>query len=83
MACGEVRYHDETDGWSWFARPTPGIGLSAPALNRYHYSMWDNARRIDRPSGAWELLGDDVPCATVDGVRFGWCAAPDRCLEIW
>jgi hypothetical protein len=37
-------------------------------------STWTNARRIDRPSGTWELLGDDVPCATVDGVRFYWCA---------
>ncbi len=35
---------------------------------------WDNARRISRPSGEWELLGEDRPCAVVDGVSWYWCA---------
>lgn len=40
--------------------------------------MWENARTIDRPSGMWELLGKDEPCAVVDGVRYYWCALRRR-----
>lgn len=37
-------------------------------------STWPNARIIERESGTWELLSEDRPCATVDGVRWYWCA---------
>ena len=32
------------------------------------------ARVLERHSGAWEVLSDGRPCATVDGVKWYWCA---------
>jgi hypothetical protein len=43
--------------------------------------MWENARLVERPSGTWEVLGEDRPCARdEDGVWY-WCAL--RRVDTW
>jgi hypothetical protein len=41
---------------------------------RLHATTWANVRLLERPSGTWELLGEDRPCATIAGVVWYWCA---------
>jgi hypothetical protein len=36
--------------------------------------LWPNARTNTRPSGTWQLIGDDRPCAQDDGGEWYWVA---------
>lgn len=36
--------------------------------------QWTDARTLTRPSGTWEVIGEDRPCATDDGGAWYWVA---------